>query len=68
MKIESRKEHARLIEILKIAMHNQSYYKGLRRHVRWLASEIEAYEKEHWPIPEPTPAQARAFRREQERK
>lgn len=32
-----------------------------------LAIRCEAYEKEHFPIEKPTPEEAEAFRREQER-
>ncbi len=37
-----------------------------RRRLCQLAEEIDAYEREHFPIPAPTPEEAAAFRAEQE--
>lgn len=70
MKIESHKEHNKLLVLLDIAAFGGKVYgrEAKKRVIRWLASEIEAYEQKHWPIPKATRAEAKAFRREQERK
>lgn len=68
MIIESRKEYELAVVALDVLMMGEEAtadsLKG--RWLGMLAAAIEAYEKIHFPIADPTPEEARAFRDSQE--
>lgn len=68
------KEHKQWLKILNAMMASRAFNHEMKlgssaaRFMTELAERIEEYEKFRWPVEPPTKAEARAFRRDQERK
>ena len=67
MKIASKSQHRRYLEVLGGLMKEPMSPRKAARAVR-LAKAIEEFEKERYPIADPTPEEAAAFRKAEEPK
>lgn len=66
MKIESRREHELALQEIDCLMTLMTDAKEDAEWLSILARAVEDYEKIHFPIPEPTPEEAAAFRAEED--